>query len=453
MAPVNKQKYVRWLLVTLLLLSAGRVVGFAVLFGRESLQLDFSAFYTAGQAVAQGMSPYRNHLARTPPIWDGFGLLRHSRFLYPPLAARLFQPLSHLPYRVAKGLWTGLALVCIALAMWVAHAALRPRMGRDAAIGAGICVCLFHPLLTLLERGQVDGVTLLSLVGFVSLLQRGKRWQIASGLCLALATLLKLHCVYFAPFLILRKKWIALVGFTGGCLFFGLCSLALDGHSANRDYVLTHLPRISQYGEGGTREMLLPRAAVEPHLSDLRDGMTQKDGRRYRISAFEFVGSATLVDVIAPRWGSPFGVSLVLMGLFLLAMIAWHMRDKRFFNRLNPTAEWTYWQLVATAILLTSPITWAMNTVWLLPTLPILIRAYREGIAHPSALYFGTLGLLLAGIPDPYGFPLITPYLNGYFEYKYAIAEGAISISAVLLLRSSQKTKRRGEEMVSHRIS
>ena len=453
MAPVSKQKYIRWLLVTLLLLSAGRVVGFAVLFGRESLQLDFSAFYTAGQAVAQGMSPYRNHLARTPPIWDGFGLLRHSRFLYPPLAARLFQPLSHLPYRVAKGLWTGLALVCIALAMWVAHAALRPRMGRDAAIGAGICVCLFHPLLTLLERGQVDGVTLLSLVGFVSLLQRGKRRQIASGLCLALATLLKLHCVYFPPFLILRKKWIALVGFTGGCLFFGLCSLALDGHSANRDYVLTHLPRISQYGEGGTREMLLPRAAVEPHLSDLRDGMTQKGGHRYRISAFKFVGSATLVDVIAPRWGSPFGVSLGLMGLFLLAMIAWHMRDKRFFDRLNPTAEWTYWQLVATAILLTSPITWAMNTVWLLPTLPILIRSHREGIAHPSALYFGTLGLLLAGIPDPYGFPLITPYLNGYFEYKYAIAEGALLISAVLLLRSSQKTKRRGEEVFSHRIS
>ena len=453
MAPVSKQKYVRWLLVTLLLLSAGRVVGFAVLFGRESLQLDFSAFYTAGQAVAQGASPYRNHLARTPPIWDGFGLLRHSRFLYPPLAARLFQPLSHLPYRVAKGLWTGLALVCIALAMWVAHGTLRPRMGRDAAIGAGICVCLFHPLLTLLERGQVDGVTLLSLVGFVSFMQRGKRRQIASGLCLALATLLKLHCVYFAPFLILRKKWIALVGFTGGCLFFGLCSLALDGHSANRDYVLTHLPRISQYGEGGTREMLLPRAAVEPHLADLQDGMTQKGGHRYRLSAFEFVGSATLVDVIAPRWGSPFGVSLVLMGLFLLAMIAWHLRDKRFFDRLNQTAEWTYWQLVATAILLTSPITWAMNTVWLLPTLPILIRAYREGIAHPSALYLGTLGLLLAGIPDPYGFPLITPYLNGYFEYKYAIAESAISISAVLLLRSSQKTKRRGEEMVSHRVS
>lgn len=450
---VSKRKYVRWLLVTLLLLSGGRVVGFAVLFGRESLQMDFSAFYTAGQAAARGLSPYRNHLARTPPIWDGFGLLGHSRFLYPPLAARLFQPLSHLPYRVAKGLWTGLALVCIALAMWVAHATLRPRTGRDAAIGTGICVCLFHPLLTLLERGQVDGVTLLSLVAFVSLLQRGKRQRVASGLCLALATLLKLHCVYFAPFLILQKKWAALVGFASGCLFFGLCSLALDGHSANRDYVLTHLPRISQYGEGGTREMLLPRRTVAPYLSDLRDGMTQKEGRRYRISAFEFVGSATLVDVIAPRWGSPFGVSVVLMGSFLLAMIAWHMRDKRFFDRLDPTAEWTYWQLVATAILLTSPITWAMNTVWLLPALPILIRAHREGIAHPLALYFGAIGLLLAGIPDPYGFPLITPYLNDFFEYKYAMAESALLIGLALLLRSYRKTKRRGGERFSRRVS
>jgi len=227
----KRVKYVRWLLVTLLLLSAGRVVGFAVLFGRESLQLDFSAFYTAGQATACGLSPYQNHLAHTPPIWDGFGLLQHSRFLYPPLAARVFQPLAHLPYRVAKGVWTGLALVCIACAMWVAHKSLRARMGRDAMIVAGICVCLFHPVLALLERGQVDGITLALLAAFVYLIQRKKKQRAAAGLCLALATLLKLHCVYFAPFLILRKKWIALAGFTSGCLLIGLCSLALDGYA------------------------------------------------------------------------------------------------------------------------------------------------------------------------------------------------------------------------------
>ncbi len=437
----KKAKYVRWLLVTLLLLSAGRVVGFAVLFGRESVQMDFSAFYTAGQAVAQGLSPYRTHLAHTPPIWDGFGLLRHSRFLYPPFAARLFQPLAYLPYRVAKGLWTGLALICIALAMWVAHKTLQARMGRDVAIFAGICVCLFHPVLTLLERGQVDGLTLLLLAAFVYLMQRGKRQQVASGLCLAVATLLKLHCVYFAPFLVLRRKWTALAGFTSGCLFFGLCSLVLDGYSANRDYVLTHLPRISQYGEGGTRDMLLPRALVQPYLSDHRNGIAQKEGHRYRLSAFEFVGNATLVDVISPRWGSAFGVSTSLMGLFLLPMIAWHLREKQFFDRLNPTAELIYWQLVVTAILLTAPITWAMNTVWLLPALLILIQCHRKGIAHPLALYLGAIGLLLAGMPDPHGYPLIAPYLNDWFEYKYVIAEGALLISTVLLLRSCFKTK------------
>lgn len=433
----KRAKYVRWLLVTLLLLSAGRVVGFAVLFGRESLQLDFSAFYTAGQAAAHGLSPYQNHLAHTPRIWDGFGLLQHSRFLYPPVAARVFQPLAYLPYRVAKGVWTGLALVCIACAMWVAHKSLRARMGRDATIFAGICVCLFHPVLTLLERGQVDGITMALLAAFVYLMQRGKKQRAASGLCLALATLLKLHCVYFAPFLILRKKWIVLAGFTSGCLLIGLCSLALDGYAANRDYVLTHLPRISQYGEGGTRKMLLPRALVQPLMPDHQNGIAQKEGHRYRLGAFDFVGNATLVDVIAPRYGSPFGVSLVLTGLFLLLMIAWHMRDKRFFDRLNPTAELTYWQLIATAILLTAPITWAMNTVWLLPAFLILIRFQRF---HPWALYCGAMGLLLAGIPDPYSFPFVAPYLNDWFEYKYVMAEGALLISLVLLLRSGLKT-------------
>ena len=56
---------------------------------RDSLQMDFSAYYTAGEALSVGLSPYVTHVSTDPVIWDGQGRYRHSRFLYPPLVAEI----------------------------------------------------------------------------------------------------------------------------------------------------------------------------------------------------------------------------------------------------------------------------------------------------------------------------------------------------------------------------
>ena len=103
-------KLLLYVLVTVALL---RVVGFVVAFGEGSLQMDFSAFYTAGEALNAGLSPYRNHITATPPLWDGVDRYQHSRFLYPPLVATLFQPVALMDYHVAKHLWMIVSLVAL----------------------------------------------------------------------------------------------------------------------------------------------------------------------------------------------------------------------------------------------------------------------------------------------------------------------------------------------------
>ena len=155
-----RRRFVGILVGTLFALSVLRLAGFVVRFGEESVQADFAAFYTAGEAVRHGVSPYRTHADDDPPIWDGVDTYQHSRFLYPPPVAALFRPVAALPYALAKRLWMLVSLLCLALSMATALRAVGLKPDRDALLATGAFVCLFHPLLTLLERGQIDALTL-----------------------------------------------------------------------------------------------------------------------------------------------------------------------------------------------------------------------------------------------------------------------------------------------------
>jgi hypothetical protein len=110
----------RVLLIVALAGLAIRLAVFVADVGQTSLQMDLSSFYAAGQAVDAGLSPYVNHVANDPPIWDGVDRYRHSRFLYPPLAARVFQPMSWIGYHTVKFLWMLASLVAVAAAVGIA---------------------------------------------------------------------------------------------------------------------------------------------------------------------------------------------------------------------------------------------------------------------------------------------------------------------------------------------
>jgi hypothetical protein len=440
----SRQAVVKVILIVLMLFAVGRLLGFAVRFSRESLQMDFSAFYTAGEALNHGLSPYQNHITHVPPIWDGVDVFQHSRFLYPPLVATLFQPIAMLPYPVAKFLWTLFSLGCIGFALAITMKILKQNR-LEEILGVSVFVSLFYPLLTLLERGQIDAFTLAVIMLAIKWgSEEHNHWQMASGLLWSLAVLFKLHSLFVFPFLIIYRRWKALLGFiAGGILLLGV-SVCVNGLPSLLDYMQNQFPRISRFGEGGTEEMKLRQMdTLQNLLSDIPSGFTWKNGVPYFRESFPFAFNATVIRPLAHRLATV-GLKLnhsqlsllVFFSLFVLVWI-WYASYRLNYTKLSIAQQLMSWQIVLIVILLSSPLTWVMNLVWLLPAVPLLLHKYLSVRDKQEAIYLsiGIIALFIAAIPDAVSFPLIVPYGERAFNAgKYLLAEVLLLLSLILLL-------------------
>lgn len=451
------------LLSIALLFSLGRLAGWVMRFADESLQMDLSAFYTAGEALNHRLTPYRSYPTARHAIWDGVDLFTHSRFLYPPQVAVLFRPLAWLPYAVAKRLWMGLSLAAVAASLALTGRVYGLKRRWALILTAAVFAALYYPLLTHLERGQIDALTLLLIVGAsVGLSKHTKRGDFFSGVLLCAATLLKLHCVYLLPFLALRKKGQALLGYLAcGALLALLTAVTPGGIESTLGYVRDEMPRIAQYGEWGTDEMRVPEEVLEERLQGLPEGATIKDGVGYQRESFSFVSNGTLVRVIqrylqrAGVWVSNSRVSAFVLVALLIVMVVWqvlqpqtpgphserngaeskvllHLDERRFGKRrLSKRGEFLYWQIAALIVLLSAPLTWVMNLVWLLPLVVVVLAELgRPGKGGERwALILAALALVLIALPDGQGAPWITPGLANLIQDKYVIGEGVLLVS------------------------
>jgi hypothetical protein len=430
-----------WLILLLsvaLLFSLWRLVSWVVRFAGESLQMDLAAFYTAGEALNHGLSPYRNHAARDPAIWDGVDLFEHSRFLYPPQVAVLFRPLAWLPYAGAKRLWLALSLGCVAASLFLAGRVYG--LGRRWALilTSAIGAALFYPLLTHLERGQIDALTLLLItLASVGMGRRTSRAELVAGVLLCAATLLKLHCVYMLPFLVIRSKGRVLLGYLGGGLLIAaLTVVAPGGIKGALAYVTDELPRISRHGEWGTDEMRLPETILAQRLQGLSDGATIKGGVVYKRESFSFVSNGTLVRVLQRRlqkaeiWISNSLLSALVLVVLFGAMVAWQFRLPGPLH-LDARGEILYWQVIALIVLLSAPLTWVMNLVWLLPLIVVVLAELsRPGDGWGSvALVLAAVALVVIALPDGLGSRWMTPALARLIRDKYVVGEGLLLLS------------------------
>lgn len=422
--------------------------------------MDFAAFYTAGEALNAGLDPYQSHIMRSPPIWDGVDLFQHSRFLYPPLVATLFQPVAWLPYHLAKVLWMLLSLLALAASLVFAMRVAGVALDDTVAWATWLIVLVYHPLLTFLERGQIDSITMLLItVGIVWLSQR--RREGAAGLLLALATLLKLHTVLMLPFLLLRRRWRALAGYAAGGIVLLLLSLLLNGPAMLLQYATVEFPRISRFGEWGTDDMRVDPdrvAALQPG-----PGLTTKDGRVYSHEVFAFVSNASLgrtqagyrlqERLAAAGVGSPQSVAALLAFVLLLASVGLCHALDGFVDLSRPEFGFLYWQLVLVIVLLSAPLTWVMNTIWLLALLPVVLRRLTSRSAaapYPWHRQLGWLaiaiGLTIAALPDTLAYALLMPtgVLGEAAQQKYVIAQLTLAIGLMLyLIRRRPTTQHR----------
>ena len=434
----QRERWLILLLIVVLLFSLWHLGSWVARFARESLQMDFAAFYTAGEALNHGLSPYDSHAARDPAIWDGVDLFTHSRFLYPPQVAVLMRPLAWLSYATAKRLWLALSLGCIAASLAVTGHVYGLHRRWVLILATAICTALFYPLLTHLERGQIDAVTLLLIVlASAALGKHNSRAEFGAGVLLCLATLLKLHCVYMLPFLAVRKKGWTLLGYLAGGLTIGVLTAVVPGGiEATVGYVQDEMPRIARYGEWGTEDMRLPPEVLEERLHGLPEGSTTKDGLVYKRESFRFFSNGTLVRVVQRRlqeaevWINNTLLSvLVLTGLWGL-VVAWQFRQPGAL-RLDAPGEVLYWQIVALVVLLAAPLTWVMNLVWLLPSVVIVLAElarWRPGRARFTLLLAAVAWVVIA-LPDGAGSSWMTPALVKLVGHKYVFGEGLLLLA------------------------
>jgi hypothetical protein len=348
----------------------------AVAFSVASLQQDLAAYWIAGKARWLGLDPYLNQAGSdvAPRLWDGVAPFRHSRFLYPPLAAELFRLLAILPYRIAK-----VAFTLAALAGWLLTArmvARRPGGRAEDGLAVLIAGALWFPLYFHLERGQID----LLLLPLVLWAWRRPERVVPAGAALALAATFKPALLGALPVIVALGRWrwaATTLAFCGVALLAGV---VISGPALTREYVTQVLPRAAQYGEGGTEEMLLHENQL-PTTDE--DGETAElDGVTYKIALQPFDGpaSASLPRRLSPR--GPRWPTTLLPYPLVIAVLTW--AALRLPRRREPDdpiavddpaiddAQLLSFTAAILACVVTSPTGWVMSFVWALPIAPFV---------------------------------------------------------------------------------
>ena len=345
----------------------------AVLISIASLQQDLAAYWVAGKTRWFGLDPYVNYGGSdvAPRLWDGVAPYRHSRFLYPPLAAELFRLLAFVPYQFAKVAFTGAAF-----AGWLLTARLvarRPGGRGQDALAVILAGALFFPLYVHLERGQID-LLLLPLV-FGAWLRRER--AVGAGAALALAATFKPALLGLLPVVVALGRWrwaAAAVAFCGAAAVAGM---AISGPALTREYATVVLPRAALYGEGGSDEMLLPESRLP--ITDEDGDLTALEGRSYKVTIppFDRPASASLPRRLAPS--SPHWAANVLPYVFAIAGLVWvarRLRRRRDGDagdrRTVDDAELLLFTGAILACVVTSPTGWVMSFVWALPIAPLV---------------------------------------------------------------------------------
>jgi alpha-1,2-mannosyltransferase len=185
------------------LASVGLFAGWLAMMARQR-QIDFQVYRMGGQHVL-GSGLYSSSVT-----FEG----RHLPFTYPPLAAFLFWPLSHLTVYAGSIIWDAIDLVALTALIAVSIAAARRRsvVASDWRTGLLLLIplgFLLFPVRQDLELGQLNVLLVLMIVAdlAVGVSWRGKK--LPKGVLTGLAAALKLTPLVFVPYLLATRQWRA----------------------------------------------------------------------------------------------------------------------------------------------------------------------------------------------------------------------------------------------------
>jgi hypothetical protein len=178
---------------------------------------DFIEYWGAGQLLRYGQSPY--DFGKLCQLEANQGVPREAQVVMwnPPWLLVWILPLLLLSFSAAALTWLAFSGVIIfgsGSALWRTFAACSPP--NRALPAAWIATLVFLPTLSTLRMGQVSGLLLLGVAGFLCSVSRGR--DFVAGAFLALATV-KPHVLYLlwivmVWWVIWEKRWKVMAGFS-----------------------------------------------------------------------------------------------------------------------------------------------------------------------------------------------------------------------------------------------
>ena len=401
----------------------------------ESLQMDFSAYYTAGRDFLLGNDIYKNNILSPLSNWDGVSRYEHSRYIYFPVFSLFFVPFSLFPYQIAKLIWTVFCFFSLiaSLLLVLKHLPATESRKKMAFTFSLFLTMLFYPLKTVLERGQIEPFLLLIMTVSLILIYE-KETSFAGGALLSVVALVKFQLLIFFPIFMLCGRKKAVIGMFFGFILINLLSFAVFGVESTSKYYFKELPRIVQYGESGTEAMLLDDAEFQKRLQELDRGISLKDGRSYKASNILFYSNASLTKAISKRLSVSSVYVLLFFCTIFFFVVAYLQFKKQQLSKLitNRNRYWEFWLAVLLFSVSVSPVSWTTALVWLLPLFLVLICSEKICLTSSDHLMFFA-GYVFIAFPDNLLFAIKYPVISNIVEGKYLY--GQILILATLFVR------------------
>ncbi len=191
--------------------------------------MDFRIYYDASMALRNGEDMFAPWNPDSP-----------LTYIYPPLLAILFIPLTLLPLETAAATWTIISMLLLAGCLSLGAREVIRRFDGAQDVATLPVIILVAILLSLprikaeIDQGQVDYLVLIGIIGSLALL---KRHPFLAGMLLGLVANVKYQTAIFIPLIIIRGWWSALLGFVAGSVGIALSGALVIGWDVNLGYL------------------------------------------------------------------------------------------------------------------------------------------------------------------------------------------------------------------------
>ena len=207
--------------------------------------LDLPSYYIAGKLALSGRNPYNPMELRMTAQALGMGILVYF-YIYFPMLALIFMPLSLLDYQTVQIGWFLLSQTFFWLSpvlLCAIDAACRPPgvpADKRRITALIILLCLSYPLVSNFVNGQVNTLILFLLCAFILQLIRGS--DVQAGVLLAIVAMIKPQPLILFPYLVLKRRFRAAMAALAAFVLGTAATASVIGWSNFRYYLREVLP-------------------------------------------------------------------------------------------------------------------------------------------------------------------------------------------------------------------